>query len=71
MYLSVPISPYERVEFNAHRIFKLDTIIELALANKLQLKKCYTINKNGWQEFPKYDYLQHYEGLALFIFSKI
>lgn len=30
LYLSVPISKYERVEFNAHRIFSTRTILDLA-----------------------------------------
>ena len=45
-YLSTPIGK-ERVEFNAHRVFNPQTIIQCAAANKLQLQKLYVINSDG------------------------
>lgn len=46
LYFSVPVAQVERVEFNAHRVFRLADPIVWA-ADKLSLERCWVIDDEG------------------------
>jgi len=50
LYLSVPISKFERVEFNAHRVFSIQTILNLAKEDFDLVSFSYIDDKNNMFE---------------------
>lgn len=46
LYLSVPIGE-QRVEFNGHRVFSIQTVLDLAEAEKLELQTFSYVDDNG------------------------
>ncbi len=51
LYLSVPISSDQRIEFNAHRIFCLPYLLELVADVGLQLEKLHIVDDQGELRF--------------------
>ena len=46
LYFSTPIGP-QRIEFNAHRVFSLDYLVNNLFKNKVQIVKFSYVNDNG------------------------
>lgn len=70
LYISVPVGK-ERVEFNAHRIFKASTIIESFRGLKLVEFSATTRNEIEYDiDINKYDNLERGHVVGLFMFEK-
>lgn len=62
LYLSVPVGPVDKLVFNAHRIFKIETILELFGMCRLQELKIvepqgvepYLITSEQYESIPEY-----------------
>ena len=74
-YLSVPIG-VERVEFNGQRVFDPHAMIDLAMANSLELRELKVIRQGGRVEALALDQLRHSDlarqryALGIFTFTK-
>lgn len=75
LYLSVPIG-LERVEFNGQRVFDPRAMIELAMANSLELRELKVVRQGGRVETLALDQLQLSDlasqryALGIFTFTK-
>lgn len=72
LYLSVPVGPADKLVFNAHRIFKIETVLELFDMCRMQEVK--VIDPGGVEAYPveqeQYGSVQEYS-CGLFEFEKV